>query len=140
MPGEVEITIVSHPRWLRLARSVVKDFCAALGIADQQAQSIVVAVDEALSNVMKHAYDGDRSKFVSLSCSAAGNELAFEIRDQGAPFNPLDHKAPPPNELRPGGRGVYLIQTIMDRIEYRREGDSNYIRLSKTFDTPVQPA
>ncbi len=140
MPGEVEITIASHPRWLQLARSVVRDFCAALDIAERETQSIVVAVDETLSNVMKHAYGGDHSKFVSLSCSVHDNELEFEIRDQGVPFNPLDRDVPPPDELRSGGRGLYLMRTIMDRIEYRRRGGGNCIRLSKTLDTPARPA
>ncbi len=140
MPGEVEITIASHPRWLRLARSVVQDFCVAVDIADRQTQSIVTAVDEALSNVMKHAYGGDHSRFVSLSCGVHDKELEFEIRDQGFPFNPLDRDVPPPNELRSGGRGLYLIRTIMDRVEYRRDGGSNCIRLSKTLDAPARPA
>ncbi len=137
MPGEVELTIASHPRWLRLARSVVQDYCAALDIADTQTQSIVVAVDEALSNVMKHAYGGDCTQFVSLSCSTRDNELEFEIRDKGSAFNPLDHEVPPPDELRYGGRGLYLIRAIMDQIEYRRDGDSNCVRLSKKLDIPV---
>ncbi len=140
MPGEVDITIVSHPRWLRLARSVVQDFCAAFDIAERQAHLIVVAVDEAMSNVMEHAYGGDRSRFVSLSCRTRGNALEFEIRDQGIPFNPLDQDVPATDDLRPGGRGLYLIRKIMDRIEYRRDGDSNCFRLSKTLDPPAQPA
>ena len=140
MPGEVEITIAGHPRWLRLARSVVRDFCAALNIADRETPSLVVAVDEALSNVMKHAYGGDCSQFVSLSCSFQDNELAFEIRDRGAPFNPFDCDSPPPNELRSGGRGLYLIRAIMGRVEYRREDGFNCIRLSKTIEAPERPA
>ena len=140
MPGQVEITIAGHPRWLRLARSAVEGFCAALDVAERETQSIVVAVNEALSNVMQHAYGGDCSRCVSLSCSARDNELEFEIRDQGVAFNPLDRDVPPPGELRSGGRGLYLMRTIMDRVEYRREGDSNCVRLSKTLDPYVRPA
>ena len=64
--------------------------------------------------------------------------MIFEIRDKGRPFNPLDCEVPPRDELRPGGRGLYLMREIMDEIDYRRDGDRNCVRLSKALEPSIR--
>ena len=65
-------------------------------------------------------------------------EVIAEVEDDGRPFNPLE--APPPDlvspvEIRPaGGLGVHIVRSVMETIEYRREGHKNYLVLRKSLD------
>ena len=60
-----------------------------------------------------------------------------EVRDQGEPFDPAECETPPPDELRVGGRGVYLIRSVMDEVEYRRDGSTNCVRMRKRHPAHV---
>jgi anti-sigma regulatory factor (Ser/Thr protein kinase) len=44
----------------------------------------------------------------------------------------------PPDEVRPGGRGVYLMKEIMDEVEYLRDGDTNCVRMKKYVRSPAE--
>ena len=93
--------------------------------------AITLAVGEAVGNVIKHAYQGRTDQTFSLACRTRGGYLEIEIRDSGCPFDPNGAPDLPPDELRPGGRGLYLIKTIMDEIEYGRDGGENVVSMRK---------
>jgi len=131
MAEELEITIASHPRWLRLVRHVVQEFARESGFGDQDTQAIVLAVDEAAGNVLKHSYKGDTSRKFSLACRSSDDELEFELRDAGPQFEPAKIPQLPPDEVRAGGRGVFLMREIMDEVEYSRVDGENIVRLRK---------
>ena len=138
MAAEVEITVASHPRWLSLIRRVVTEYAELKGLDAQSAREVVLAVDEASANVIKHSYQGECKQ--SLTVSALYNEdgIEVEIRDNGNPFNPISQLRPPPNELRAGGRGMFLMQTVMDEVEYERRDGKNYVRMRKRIKAHVK--
>jgi serine/threonine-protein kinase RsbW len=137
MADEVEITISSHPRWLRLVRQVVCEYALETGFDAQDAHAITLAVGEAVGNVIKHSYRGRTDESFVLQCKADGRNLEVSLRDNGEPFDPGQEPQLPPDELRPGGRGLYLMRTIMDDVEYSRDGGANVVRMRKMIPSPA---
>jgi serine/threonine-protein kinase RsbW len=133
----VEITISSHPRWLRLVRQVVCEYARETGFDAQDAHAITLAVGEAVGNIIKHSYRGRTDQSFVLRCAADRSALEVSLRDNGEPFDPNQQPVPPPDELRAGGRGLYLMQTIMDDVDYKREGSSNVVRMRKLLPSPA---
>lgn len=78
----------------------------------------MLAVDEACSNVIKYAYEGDYTKTYSLSVSVEQGRLAIELRDSGK--KPDVSKIAPRklDDVRPGGLGTHFIASVFDRVEY----------------------
>jgi serine/threonine-protein kinase RsbW len=137
MADEVEITISSHPRWLRLVRQVVCEYALETGFDAQDAHAITLAVGEAVGNVIKHSYKGRTDQPFVLRCKAEGKALEISLSDSGEPFDPSLQPLLPPDELRAGGRGLYLMRTIMDEVDYKREGASNVVRMRKLLPSPA---
>jgi len=137
MADDVEITIASHPRWLRLVRQVVEECARTAGFAAQDVHNITVAVGEAVGNVMKHSYKGAVDRSFTLVCRSDPDTFEVQIRDEGEPFDLARMKPRPPDELRVGGRGVFLMRTLMDEIDYSRSDGANIIRMRKNLRTPV---
>ena len=112
-------------------RSVVRDFLA--GFADEESvEQIVLAVDEACTNIIRHALAGD-PKPVRLCCELAGDRLTIVLRDFGTPCDPGRIKARDLDEIRPGGLGVHIIQRVFDHVEYEPLADGTRLTLEKTL-------
>ena len=127
----MELTISSDSRWLRMVRAMIEEVSRLAGFSDGERCDIVIAVDEALSNVIKHSYKGDPNGKVSVSCVAEDGRLEIVLRDQGAAIDPRRLDPPPPDEMRAGGRGIYLMRSTMDDVQFERTGNTNLCRLRK---------
>jgi serine/threonine-protein kinase RsbW len=82
-----------------------------------------MAVDEACTNIIEHAYGGEGEGKIQLNCQVQPEGLQVTIFDQGTPFDPeqipeLDTKAPIA-ERRRRGMGLFFIYKLMDRVEYK---------------------
>jgi serine/threonine-protein kinase RsbW len=85
-----------------------------------------VGVTEALANAMLYGNCRDPRKRVRLEAKFSPDEIIVEITDEGRGFDPSRVGDPtlPANRVRPGGRGIFLIQKLMDRVEYNERGNS----------------
>jgi serine/threonine-protein kinase RsbW len=133
----MELKISSDPRWLRMVRAMMQEISRQAGFSEMERNEISLAVDETLSNVIKHAYRGNPEGPVWLSCASENGYLEVVVRDQGQAPDPKRLEPPPPDEIRLGGRGVFLIRSIMDEVEFEREGETNTVRLRKYVKTPA---
>lgn len=104
--------------------SVIVDFTTTamrqLGI-EEGIPMVQTAVDEACTNIIKHAYSG-KGGIISISCELQHNDIVITIRDYGKPFD-IDSVMPPDLEApleqrRIGGLGMYLMRKLMDDISY----------------------
>ena len=127
----MELKISSDPRWLRMVRAMMQEIGRQAGFSEMERSEITLAVDEALSNVMKHSYKGSPEGVVWLSCAADDGCLEIELRDQGEAIDPKHLEQPPPDEIRVGGRGIFLMRSIMDEVRFERKGETNLVRLRK---------
>jgi serine/threonine-protein kinase RsbW len=90
-----------------------------------------LAVDEACSNIIKHAYGGEGRGVIECSCHTRDDDLTVVLRDQGQPFDP--ESVPPPNlsgdleERTGGGLGLYFIREIMDEVDFDSESEAGNV-------------
>ncbi len=95
-----------------------------------------MAVREAITNAMVHGNQEDETKSVEVIFNCRGNELEVEVRDQGEGFDAANVPDPtdPSNLLKTSGRGIFLMRTFMDQIEWlpRPEGGTA-VRMTKRF-------
>lgn len=95
----------------------------ASGLNDDQIYDVQMAVDEACTNIIQHAYHGRKTGTIDLVCEARGKEFVITIRDQGDAFDPT--KVARPNVNHPlsrrnvGGLGLFFMNKLMDRIEFQ---------------------
>lgn len=140
----LELQFPSDPRVLHIVRSVVGQTAALSGFDEDEAQFIMLAVDEACANIIRHAYAGRSDGRIVLSCTAGSDRVEFRLFDQGKSATPEQMKPRPlqpgalcctVDDLRPGGLGLHLIQSIMDEVRYRANagGRGNELFLAKSL-------
>jgi serine/threonine-protein kinase RsbW len=127
----LKLVLSSDPRLLGAVRGAVAELASAAGFAEEDCRAITLAVDEALTNIIRHAYDNRHDKSVELTCRSLDNGLEFILRDRGRPVDPAKVCARPLEAVRPGGLGTHIIRQIMDRVCYEPLPDGNELRLVK---------
>ena len=97
--------------------------------------SVNLALEEALANVIMYAYPKGVQGEVTLSTNIKGEDILMEIKDKGAPFDPLQQQEAnldvPLEERQIGGLGIHLIKEIMDGVEYARADGKNVLKMRK---------
>jgi len=118
----------------KLIRSI--SVCAReKGCGGKRLQEIELASEEALVNIISHAYAGEDSGDVEVTCRAESDtEWIIEFRDWGIPFDVTSYSEPdlhaPITDRKIGGLGIFLIRKMVPKIKYRREKDSNVLTLT----------
>jgi anti-sigma regulatory factor (Ser/Thr protein kinase) len=97
---------------------------------EESIEQIVLAVDEACTNVIRHALDGE-TKPVQLECHLQSQRLSIVLRDYGKPCDPKLVKGRALEDIRPGGLGVHIIQRVFDHVEYAPQPDGTRLTLEK---------
>jgi serine/threonine-protein kinase RsbW len=94
----------------------------AAGFDNAAAYAVLLAVDEACSNIIRHAYGGEGKGDIQCSCEVKDDELVIILRDWGESFDPSSVPVPnfsvPLEELRMNGAGLLLINKIMDEVRF----------------------
>ena len=130
-PLSFQVKLASDPRLLSVVRSAVSELAAVSGFEDEQCQRIMMAVDEALSNVIRHAYKNRCDREIEVSCQAYADRLEFTFVDGGEPADLSRICGQPLNEIAFSGRGTHLIRQIMDEVCYERVSGRNRLALKK---------
>lgn len=131
------LSVDSSTKHLAEVRDFVAQYAKNAGLPDKVVDEIRLAVDEAYTNIIKHAYKNIPSKPVRIEVGSDHRHLWISIKDEGESFNPDNYQAPDllkriKNKER-GGMGVYLIQKLMDHVQYSRTGGINEIRMIKNL-------
>lgn len=135
------LQIQSRTELLADMRSFVSNAARAFGFSEGEVGKIELAIDEACTNIIKHAYkyNPDGIIEIRLSVQSAGKtnrKFIVEILDSGVSFDSSKYTAPDMTEyfrkLRHGGLGIVLMKKLMDEVEFGPAvGDRNTIRLIK---------
>lgn len=136
MPKSVHrLSIPSSTRYLGEVRRFVEDHARKARLQDDEIEQFKIAVDEACTNVIKHAYLGDDQHQIDLAIIVDDDRFTVRIRDDGRSFRP--HMYTEPNifrfaeRRRAGGFGVHIMRSLMDEVEFRTRGSVNEVRLTK---------
>ena len=128
-PAPLILQVPSRTEFLAVVRDVTRSWAMIAGFDRTDADKIALAVDEAATNVIEHAYGGATDQVVELRYEDRGDDLRVDVVDQGRAVDP---KAVPRVDLdryvsegRKGGLGVHLMGKIMDSVTFRRSGRRN---------------
>ncbi|MEW6535248.1 MAG: ATP-binding protein [Candidatus Auribacterota bacterium] len=114
----ITISVASNPRFLTLIRCMVFNTALLLKFSEKISREIMLAVDEAITNVIKHSYNQCYEKEIIVSLHLKNDRLEIHIRDYGKKTDPSCIKSRDLNDIKPGGLGVFFIRKIMDHVEY----------------------
>ena len=130
------ISVQASTEHLAEVRDFVAKHASEFGFAQQDVEDIRLAVDEAYTNIIKHAYEFDEHKSVDIELGYNSNKFWISLLDTGDAFDPSDYSKPDVRqkikEKKRGGVGVYLIRKLMDDVEYKTKGSVNEIRMTKS--------
>lgn len=130
----IEIKIASDPRLLVIVRAMIGQLCELLDCSAAEQREVVLAVDEACSNIIKHTYHGDCSRTIDILCNGDKDKLEIILQDCGPPIDFARIAPRNLSEVRPGGLGTHFIRSIMDEVVYEhRESCGNALRMVKHF-------
>jgi anti-sigma regulatory factor (Ser/Thr protein kinase) len=142
----VKLEMESNPESLCIVRATIERASEVLHFRETETRAIVRSVDEALANVMRHAYAGAPGKPIEITCrrvhvSENGRGLGgmeIVLQDRGTKIDPKKLRGRRLDEIRPGGLGLHFIRECMDVVEFSRKKGKNQLRLLK-YLRPADP-
>ena len=121
---------------LEIIRKFVAEIARKSGFSEEETNKIELAVDEACSNIIEHAYGGEDRGVIECSWHVQDGDLTIVLRDYGQPFDPT--AVPEPDveadleERTGGGLGLYFIHQIMDEVIFDFDSEAgNLLTLVK---------
>lgn len=136
-PRGLTLTVANDTAAVAEAVQRLDGFWQSVGIAEDRAMGLSVALDEVLTNAVSYAFEGGVAHEIVVDIVLEDGRLCVEVRDDGLPFDPLS--VPPPDldadiEARSiGGLGMHFVRTLLDRASYARERGWNVLRLEKSL-------
>jgi serine/threonine-protein kinase RsbW len=146
--GKLRIEAPSHGSVLSYIRILVTDLAGKVGFAEDEVARIEIAVDEACSNVIEHAYQTpkewhweNRSPEIRLELRAEAARLVIEINDHGKHFDFASYRPDPIEtrlkQMQSGGYGISIMRKFMDEVHYSSSVVAgNTLRLVKYLKKP----
>lgn len=129
------ISVQASTKHLAEVRNFVAKHAKEFGFNQQDVADIRLAVDEAYTNIIKHAYNNDEHKTVDIELGYNSSKFWISLLDTGDAFDHSKYSKPDVRkkikEKKRGGVGVFLIKKLMDSVEYHTEGSVNEIRMTK---------
>ena len=115
----LKIVMPSNPLYLPVVRGAISPLAAAMGWGESDCRAITLALDEALANVIRHAYHNRADGLIELECHESVDGLEITLLDKG--------DAPDKSKIcaralacdEPGGRGTHIIKDVMDTVSYQ---------------------
>ena len=131
MTSRLRLTLPSDPCFLSVVRVAVGELGAIYGLSDEERIEITLAVDEALANVIRHAYKSCYDREIEFECFVDGEQMEFTLLDQGEAPDPEKICGKPMDDCSLSGRGTHLIKAIMDEMSYEKVPGGNQLKLVK---------
>lgn len=137
----LEFVAQNEPACVPKLRGLVRDFLTSLRVDPSTTYDILLATDEAAANAVAHGQSAGGNGSVRLRCSTEGACVVVAIADEGPGFDPSQVAM---NELpswsSPGGRGLYLVQELMDEVEIEPSPNGTLIEMRRRVELPSTSA
>ena len=136
--ARAEVEILSDLRELRKLRRFIREFCGMLHDplpGEDLVDALELAVNEACSNIARHAYHGRADQRIHVEAEAFPEAITVTIRHMGAGYDSSAMAPAPPDGTRDSGFGTYIIDGSVDQVRYYRdERGRNCVSLTKFRD------
>ena len=123
MPEErhgIRLTFTSNPRFLEPVRTLIHESALLIGLEEEEARDVVLAVQEGMANVIRHCYKDCTDERIDLFLAIGEDELEIRIDDYGEFVDPSTIKSRDLDDVRPGGLGVHLMNRVMDDVGFEK--------------------
>jgi serine/threonine-protein kinase RsbW len=131
----VDIEVPNQTRYLRLigdiAEQIAKDLDVANGDCDTLAYHLNLVLTEAVTNAIEHGSPGDPNNTVRICISIEDKNLCVRVYDHGQGFNLDAVSVPEFADLEEHGRGIFVIRSLMDSVEYHKTEGGNVLEMRK---------
>jgi len=122
-PQRIELKVQSHPANLAGVRKTIESFASQSGFDEKAVAEIGLCVNEALANVIRHAYNGRTDRPIHLEAVNEPQQLIMTVRDWGNGVDPSTLPQRPYDPLEPGGVGLICLRQWMDQVVYTPQPD-----------------
>lgn len=126
IPEISKITLPNKFDYLDIAQLFVHETAKKIGFSGNFLNNIDIAIEEAVSNVMKHTYDAEENRTFDIFCEKLRNGIKIIIKEMGMPFDPSNVKKYQPTgnleEANTSGLGLFLISKVMDEYSFHNLG------------------
>ncbi len=126
----------AEPRALREIRARVLEAARAAGCSDPDAQDLVIAVDEACQNIIRHGYRGESDREILIEVEHDGAMVVVYLVDAAPTVDPTKIQPRRLDDVRPGGLGTHFIRELTDDWQFlpTPSGRGNALKLCKKID------
>jgi anti-sigma regulatory factor (Ser/Thr protein kinase) len=132
-PGRLQMKFAmpSDPRYLPVVRGAIGPLAAVIGWDETECRAITLALDEALANVIRHAYHNCTDGLIELECRESADGLEIILLDNGSAPDRSKICAHEMGCDQPGGLGTHIIKKVMDSVSYEVSPQGNRFVASK---------
>jgi serine/threonine-protein kinase RsbW len=129
---KLELNFLSHTANLSTVRRAIEQFCAEVGLQTSAREEVGLVVNEALANIIRHAYNGAKDKPVRATVERYGGGVKISLRDWGNGVDPSTVPRPEHDPFVPGGLGLICMKRLMDEVHYEPQRDGMLLVMTRT--------
>ncbi len=137
-PIELQIRVPNQTRYLSLVGRISEELAAQIqnysGDLEALANHINVVLTEAMVNAIRHANEDNPAEVVQIRISVIDDEILIQVFDHGRGFDLsglVQTKLEPPDGLDEHGRGLYIMRSLMDSVQYFKVDGGNVLEMRK---------
>lgn len=117
------------------ARRLAERFCDDCGFDEKTAGDVGLCVNEAMANVIRHAYQNRPGRSMLITGEFRDQELLIRLRDWGNGVNPEAVAASPHDPSKPGGLGLVCLRSLMDQVHFRPQKQGMLLEMTRKLRT-----
>jgi serine/threonine-protein kinase RsbW len=129
-----KVEFSSHTGNLAPMRKFVRTFLDAYPFSERERMLMVLGVDEACTNVIRHAYQLRDDQLITLSLEGSTRSVRMRLRDYGTQTETHTMKGREHHLIRPGGLGLHLIKTAFDKVDYILKSRGTELVMTKRLE------
>jgi anti-sigma regulatory factor (Ser/Thr protein kinase) len=140
MTQPIKLSIPGDPKYLGVIRKVLQELLDSHDVPDETARRLILCVNEACTNVIKHSYDGPCDEPIEATFTIEGDDFKVQIRDYGKQCDIGQIKPRDLKDVKPGGLGTHFINEIMDEVNYcTNRANGTLLTMIKKLKTKLTP-
>ena len=133
--GSITIRLPADVKEIERLNKLVRQFGELHDIPSRSLYAVNLALDEVVTNCILHGFEDAGGQTLEVHVETSGDALVAQLFDEGREFDPLTVPIPDLTaalgDRQLGGLGIHLVRSLMDRVEYRRDGRKNVLTLRR---------
>ena len=131
--NKYQLIICSDLNKIRKVEQVTEKIADYMHFSEDDKDSLAIAVTEIVGNAINHGNKRDKNKKVMVDFEYQNNTIVVTIADEGKGFNvnAIQNPLEPANLLKESGRGIFIVRTLMDNVEFFTTERGSVVRLTK---------